>query len=246
MHLTVLGAAGTHPSASEPCSGYLLEAGGRQIVLDLGPGTFGRLLGLLPIHAVDAIVVSHGHPDHCADLLAWYHTARYAAAPRASVPLLTPPEVVDRLAGFLLDPKDNLHLAFDHQPVRAGSHASVGEVEISFGSVVHPVPAVATRIEYGGRSVVYTGDTAPSGALSAFAQGCDLFICDATTLSDPIEGVHCDVAEAAAMAAEAGVGSLLLTHVRPGEDLERMVAVARSIYDGPVDVARSGLTLTIG
>src|SRR5690348_5881133 len=68
MRLTVLGACGAWPSAGQACSAYLLEHDGFTLLLDIGYATVPRLLARVPAERVDAVFVSHGHPDHCADL----------------------------------------------------------------------------------------------------------------------------------------------------------------------------------
>ena len=50
MKLTVVGCAGSFPSASSTGSCYLVEHDGHRIVLDLGNGALGALQGLSLIH----------------------------------------------------------------------------------------------------------------------------------------------------------------------------------------------------
>jgi ribonuclease BN (tRNA processing enzyme) len=68
VRLTVLGSSGAYPTFENPCSGVLVELAGTSILLDLGYSTFSALLGHLAPEAIDAVIVTHGHPDHCADL----------------------------------------------------------------------------------------------------------------------------------------------------------------------------------
>ena len=68
MRLTVLGGCGAWPDAGQACSGYLVEHDGFRLLLDLGYATVPRLLERVPADQVDAVFISHRHPDHCADL----------------------------------------------------------------------------------------------------------------------------------------------------------------------------------
>src|SRR6188474_1416336 len=68
MRLTVLGGAGGYPPAGGACSGYLIEHDGFRLLVDPGYAVVPRLLGIVPAGAIDAVLVSHGHPDHVADL----------------------------------------------------------------------------------------------------------------------------------------------------------------------------------
>jgi len=68
MKLTVLGGAGARPPAGGACSGYLIEHAGFRLLIDPGYATAPQLLGILAPEEIDAVLVSHGHPDHVADL----------------------------------------------------------------------------------------------------------------------------------------------------------------------------------
>jgi len=68
VKLTVLGGAGAWPPALGACSGYLIEHDGFRLLVDPGYATLPRLLEIVSAEAIDAVLVSHGHPDHVADL----------------------------------------------------------------------------------------------------------------------------------------------------------------------------------
>ena len=68
MRLTVLGGCGGWPAAGLACSGYLVEHDGFRLLIDPGYAIVPRLLEVADAADVDAVLVSHGHPDHCADL----------------------------------------------------------------------------------------------------------------------------------------------------------------------------------
>ncbi|MDT4924242.1 MAG: hypothetical protein QOG01_1955, partial [Pseudonocardiales bacterium] len=70
MKVTVLGCSGSVPGPDSAASGYLIEAEGYRLLLDLGHGAFGALQRYVQPTDVDAIVISHLHPDHCIDLTA--------------------------------------------------------------------------------------------------------------------------------------------------------------------------------
>jgi len=68
MKLVVFGGAGGWPPAGGACSGYLIEHEGFRLFVDPGYAVLPRLLTVLKAAAIDAVLVSHGHPDHVADL----------------------------------------------------------------------------------------------------------------------------------------------------------------------------------
>lgn len=131
---------------------------------------------------------------------------------------------------------------------------ATGDVEVSAVQVRHEpvVPAVAYRVVAPGGSVVISGDTAVCATLEAIAHGATVLVQEAFRsdalpegfLSDPeaIAAYHSDVAEIGMMAARAGVGTLVLTHViPPPHSPEDKVAIVNDVrragYRGPVVVA---------
>jgi ribonuclease BN (tRNA processing enzyme) len=80
MRLTTLGGCGAWPAAGQACSGYLLEYDGFVLLVDPGYATVPRLLEHVDAGEIDAVLVSHEHPDHCADLNPLLRARRTRAA----------------------------------------------------------------------------------------------------------------------------------------------------------------------
>ena len=84
VKLTVVGCSGSYPGPDSPASCYLVEAesDGRiwRILLDLGNGALGALQKYVDPLVIDAVLVSHLHPDHCIDLCGYYVLRRYHPA----------------------------------------------------------------------------------------------------------------------------------------------------------------------
>src|SRR4029450_4377373 len=99
--LVVPGSCGAWPEAGRACSGFVVEHGGARVVLDLGYGTLPRLLGLLGsavADGVDAVIVTHQHPDHMIDLHGLFR-ARWFGRPEAPAIPLYAPEALPRWPG---------------------------------------------------------------------------------------------------------------------------------------------------
>ncbi|QJY44717.1 MBL fold metallo-hydrolase [Pseudonocardia broussonetiae] len=248
MRLVVLGCSGSGPGPASPASGYLVEAGDVRLVLDLGNGTFGALQRHLDPWRLDAVAFSHLHPDHCADFTALVVHRRYHPFPpegAGRLPVLAPVEAPDRFAAaYAPDAAEraetDLSDAFDFRPHAAS--VTVGDVVLRTAPVDHPCEAYALRVEHGGRSLVYSGDTGPSEALVELARGADVLLCEATwphvtpTWDAPPPGVHLSGRQAGEHAAAAGVGRLLLTHCPPWFDADDLADEARAVFDGEVAV----------
>ena len=244
MRLIVLGCSGSGPGPASPASGYLVQAGATHLLLDLGNGTLGALQRHLDPFRVDALALSHLHPDHCADVSALYVHLRYHPRPpagRAPLPVLAPDGAADRFAAAYAPGADeravtDLSDVFAFRPHDATTR--IGDVVLRTAPVDHPCAAFALRVEHGGRSLVYSGDTGPSTGLVDLARGADVLLCEATWPHHPDAppGVHLSGTQAGEHATAAGVGALLLTHVPPWFDAADLLAEARAAFDGPVEV----------
>lgn len=239
MKLTVLGCSGSMPGPDSPASGYLVEVDGYRVVLDLGNGALGALQRHVDLHDVDAVILSHLHPDHCLDLTSYVVALRYGprrGGPR--IPVIGPSGTRDRIEAAY-DPmarKLNLHELFDFSSPRT---AQLGPLAVSFAPVNHPVPAFAVRLTAGGRTLVYSGDTGESDTLVELAAGADVLLCEATFGPDEpyVANLHLTGAQAGEHAKRAGVERLIVTHVPPWGSREVAAAEAAAAFSGVVEAA---------
>jgi ribonuclease BN (tRNA processing enzyme) len=241
VRLTILGCSGSVPGPNAAASGYLLEAEGFRLGLELGNGAFAQLQTVLDPFDLDALVLSHLHSDHCADVnaltvLRRYHPAPpYPARPRR-LPLYAPPDAPARLASaYAADPIEraaaDLSDVYDFHVLREET-TQIGPFDVTAAAVNHPTPAFGLRISYGGSLLAYTGDTGPCRALGELADGVDVLLSEAswTDAADRPAGVHLSGKQAGELAKAAGVDRLLLTHIAPWTDREAVLAEARATF----------------
>ncbi|WP_351232910.1 MBL fold metallo-hydrolase [Streptomyces sp. NPDC002133] len=250
MKLTVVGCSGSFPSAESACSSYLVEADGFRLLLDMGNGALGELQRHIGLYDLDAIFLSHLHADHCIDMCG-YFVARYYRHDGGRcepLPVYAPEGAEQRLTTAYADtPSDkSMSEVFDFHTLKPGAF-EIGPFSIRTEKVAHPVDTFGIRIEHGGKSLTYSGDTGVCDALVDLADGTDLFLCEAafTDGKEDIPDLHLNGREAGAHAASAGVRRLLLTHIPPWTDAERNLADARAVYDGPVELAVAGAVYEI-
>jgi ribonuclease BN (tRNA processing enzyme) len=243
----VLGGCGAWPAAGRACSGYLVEHDGFRLLVDPGYATLPRLLEVMGAELVDAVLISHGHPDHCADLnpLLRARTLREDPPP---VPLTvhTLPGAVDRV--LALDRPGMLDDAYRLNEFAAGDGFSIGPFEVQTWLLPHFLPNAGMRLTAGGHRMAYTGDTGPSPELVPLARDVDLFLAEASFAEHVPAGsvgALSSAREAGETAARAGVGRLLLTHLVPGSDEVAAEAAARRSYLADVAVARGGTVVEL-
>lgn len=193
---------------------------------------------------IDAVVVSHQHPDHCADLATAYHAWTFRPSPRDPVSLLAPEAVWERLRAFL----DKEPACFEFTPVSTGVAATIGDLSVSFVNTDHSVPTVGSLWSANGRTLFFTADTGPGGEWSGRAENCDVMLSEASyqgSSEDKPYAHHLTAAEAGSIAREVGAGALMLTHIPPYLDKSVSVAEAEATFDRPVRLAVPGTSFTV-
>ncbi len=244
MKLTVIGCSGSVPGPDSPASGYLVEAEGYRLLVDLGHGAFGALQRYCTPADVDAIVISHLHADHCIDLTAYIVALRYGGdgyglrGPERRIPLIGVPGTRDRLEAAY-DPlarKLGLHELFSFTTPTAGE---LGPFAMSYAVVNHPTPTNAIRIAYQDRALVYSADTGESPALVELAQGADVLLCEASVGRDEelVPDLHLTGRMAGEHADKAGVDRLIVTHVPPWNSVQEAADDAAQAFHGVVETA---------
>ncbi len=249
MLLSVLGASGTYPAPGRPGSGYLVEWSGSRVWVDAGPGTFAALGSRADPGELDAVVVSHVHPDHCTDLFALYHYLAFGPGGRAPIAVYVPEGAAEHLGAFVRAGADDpWSKRFDFRTVGEGDQAAHGGLGLRFGATAHSVPTIGVRLEAGGRALAYSADTGLGGGVPGLAEGADVLLCEATYQGAREEHpfpYHLTATEAGELAARAGSRRLVLTHIPPDLDGEQSVAEAGAAFGAPVERAYPGMEVEV-
>jgi ribonuclease BN (tRNA processing enzyme) len=249
MNLTILGSTAGAPSRSNPASGYLVEQEGVSIWMDAGTGTFMELAARVDPGSLDAVIISHTHVDHCSDLFGLYGYLAFGPSGDVPVSVFVPGGAAEHLAAFARASDEHIfNMVLDIVEVSAGDSVSVGGVEIAFGKAIHPVPALVTRIEADGLSLVYSGDTGPGGDLIEMSSSADTLLCEAS-----IGGIrdgqtypyHLTAIEAGEIAAWSGTGRLILTHIGALVDPQQSLEEASGAFAGGIEYAEQGRVFEI-
>lgn len=240
MKVTVLGMNGPYPASSGACSGYLVTSGEARIQLDLGSGTLAALTALTPPEALTALVFSHWHFDHCSDAMPLIYRLADQVCGRV-LPVYGPEDAASPVRAAL-----GLCPAVRLCDLAPGDSVVLDGVRLTAFEARHPVPALMLRLEGGGKTLCYTGDTNTVPGLEDFARNADLLLADGlfpTALW--AEGKpHLAAAMTAALARDAGAKRLVVTHLNPGIDPEGLLREARAIRPDAV-LAERGAVYTL-
>ena len=256
ISVTVLGSGVAWANPGGVCSGYLVRAGGAALMMDCGTGTLGRLRAFFDPSELDAVVVSHMHPDHYMDLVGLRYGTLYGGLGGAQpLRVFLPPggaEILRRL-GLVLDNSSAFFSdVFDVREYDPAGCLRFGEMTVRMRRVQHYIPSHAMRIEVGASSLVYSADAAPCDALVEHARDADALLCEAAMLHhgqderEPEKRGHLTAGEAGKIAQQAGVRRLLVTHAPLDlEDPGRAAREAAGEYGGPVERVVDGQTYLI-
>ena len=260
LRLTVIGPGPAYTRRrGRGSSCYLVRGGGSAVVLDMGHGSFGALGATLDPRTLDAIFISHLHPDHHIDLVPMRHYLKYGCSAETTVPLRAPEGIRARYDA--LNDEPGFLDALPGSPLVAGVHR-VGALEVEARRVTHTDSSYGFRVTLAGRGsaghgsagrgaagpgIVYSGDCGRGADLLALMRPGDTLLSEAAWGMNPsVEGVeHLTAAEAAAVARDGAASRLILTHVLDEGRPLAALHLARTIFSGPVDLAAPGMEVVV-
>ena len=279
--LVLLGSKGgpaLRPGGPWPSSS-LLEIGGRTIVVDCGLGvTRGLVDAGISLKALDLVFITHLHSDHVLELGPLLHTA-WTAGLATPVTVFGPPGTGHYWRRFCqaMEFDIEIRIVDEGRPdIRElvsidefgeGQVLEQGGLKVTALRVDHPpvTDCFALRFDHGGKSVVFSADTAFFPPLADFAKGADILVHEAM-LEDGIERLvartgngarlkehllasHSFAEEAGRIASAAGVKRLVLNHLIPADDPEigeaDWSAAVRKTWAGDLTIARDGLVVEL-
>jgi len=221
-----------------------------RVLLDLGSGALGPLQRVVDLHQVDAVLLSHLHPDHFMDLCGLYVALTYDPMHPMlrRLPVYGPTGTARRLLQAYGSDATQLERVFDVREWSAGRPVALGPVEVTPLRVNHPVESYGLRLDTGGSVLAYTGDTDSCPALVDLARDADVLLAEASFQEgrDTVPDIHLSGLRAGRAAAEAGAHRLLLTHLPVWTDPDVVLAEARSAYGGPLEVVGPGRRYRVG
>ncbi len=253
MELIVLGSGTATPSLARSCSGLFVRAGSLRILVDIGAGTIRRMLeAQIDPKVIDVILITHFHPDHVCDLVPFLFASNYAFGAVREEPfhVIGPNGLEQFFAGLVavyqewIVPRGN-RLIKKEMAAQSADLFALEDVAIRSAPSPHLFPSLHYRIEAEGVSLTISGDTDMSPALVELAKGAEMLVSECSFPEGHKVPGHLVPSEAAAIAAWAGVGRLVLTHLYPPCDEVDVVKQAAGAFSGEIIKAEDLMRLTI-
>lgn len=249
MELIVIGSGTGVPSLRRGSPSFLLRVDDINLLIDMGSGTLQKLLLLgLNYHDPDVIFFTHLHPDHVSDLLPFLFACKYSLSPRTKDLYIIGGrgfrefyEGMKSLYGHWVK-GDTYRLYVQEAP---GGKRTVLGIEVVTLPVDHTCSSIGIRVEAGGKSIVFSGDTDYCPEIVELSKGADLLVLECSFPNyRKIKG-HLTPAFATQIAKEAGVKKLLLTHFYPPCDEVDILEECGKEYEGEVMLAEDMMKLSI-
>ena len=246
MKITILGTGTFYANNKQSGPGYLLEADGKKILIDCGPGTLMRLsdIGLTP-DDIDYVFISHFHADHTSDLFAFQMNFRlkefFSTDPDYKTPIIYGPPGIETFTKKLSEIYQlyafETYSRIEYrvvQPVFEIGGITVKSFAVKHAAFRVETPAFAYRFEFGGKSFVFSGDCVKDDSIVAACADADLFICDTSSAKGQGNAAHMDTLDIGKVCAQAGVKKVVLTHFYPNLANVDVVSEVREEYQGEV------------
>ncbi|MCM3636232.1 MBL fold metallo-hydrolase [Sporosarcina luteola] len=239
MIVIPIGIWGGYPKANGATSSFLIEHDGFHCLVDCGSGVLSSLQNYVPLEKLDAVVISHYHADHIADIGSLQYSRLinyYLGNPSPALPIY----------GHDRDEENFVKLSYKEQTIGVAIQETdivhIGPFEVTFCETVHPVYCLAIKFTVDGRSVTLTADTEWHDKLVEFARGTDLLISEANLYEEHLGKApgHMAGSEAGKLAKLAGAKRLVLTHLPLHGDLTEILDAAKEVFEGEAELAVVG------
>jgi ribonuclease BN (tRNA processing enzyme) len=244
MKLTTIGFWGGYPKQNGASAGYLLEHEGFRLLIDCGSGVLSKMQNVIQPEELDAVIISHYHPDHIADIGVLQHARLILGFLGKACPTLP-------VYGHHYDEHEFAKLTYKEitKGIAYDPAASIeiGPFTVSFLKTDHPVPCYAMKFEADGKSLVYTGDTSFKEEFIEFSKNADVLLCECNFYGNQNgkPAGHMNSLDAGKLAQQASVKQLILTHLPQYGTLSDLIEEASTQFTGIIKLAEEFQSISL-
>ncbi|GAB4150622.1 MAG: MBL fold metallo-hydrolase [Planctomycetota bacterium] len=246
MELTILGSGTAIPVPDRFPAGCFVRASGLGILVDCGPGTLRRLAQAgFALDDIDAVLLTHFHTDHCADLGPLLFALHGPAGDgRRPLSILAAPGLCRFLRLLAEIWPWTLPKGYELMAREIGEREfRLGPVEILALPIRHTAQSLGYRLRDGTGTIAFSGDADECEELVDLARGADLFVCDSAFPDGAKVDGHLTPGLAGRIARRAGARTLVLTHFYPECEGRGARAGAAAEFDGAIVPAEDLMVL---
>lgn len=257
IKLTLLGTGTFFVTKDLSSSSFLLEADGKKILIDCGPGTLMRLsqVGIRP-KDIDFVFITHFHADHTSDLFPFFMNLRledtfFKVKPKKFPHIIGPKGVYN----FILESSKNYRLL----SVEGWEKIKFSDVEKQqkFGNIktesfkVEHTPygldagGVAYRFTIDGKVITFSGDCGKCSGIEKATKDADIFVCDASFLKEIKGTIHMNSYDIGDVSQNSDVKKVILTHFYPQNDTTILINEIKEKYSGEVIAGKDLMEITL-
>lgn len=243
MKITVIGYRGSFPGKNQAASGYLVESGEYNILIDCGSGVLSAVQNYIDLNEIDAVILSHYHADHISDIYCFQYQT--AAAYKLGMRKKTL-EIYAHNSDAKFQELTYKNFCIANQ-IDPNSKISFGDLSITFQWMNHGSLCLGMRLEEKGKVFSYSADTEWCDSVLKISQNADVFLCECSLFNKQIGQLkgHLCAGEAGKLASKSNVKKLVLTHLPQYGDIDELVKEAKEEFSGEVIKAEMGLVLEL-
>lgn len=243
MKITVIGFWGAYPEKMEATSAYLVQTDKINLLLDCGSGALSLLQNHIKLEELDAVILTHYHGDHSADV----KTLQYSALILNKLGKRTNPL---ELYGVKEEPDfSNLNYGKVCKGIEINSNSilNLGDLTLTFSDNIHPVTCLAVKVQQGEKSFVHTSDTQWNDNLLELCKNSNVIFSECNLYNEQLGMVpgHLTAGEAGRLAKLSEASKLILTHLPHHGNHNDLLNEAKEEFHGSIELAKSNLVIEI-